>query len=115
GQTSHAKSSQWDLMGDNWHGSKAEAAAMLLNRSRLSMAIPSSRSKASPIRILRLKQVLDLTGLKKTSIYDLQSTGRFPLRVQITAHSVGWIEEEIQSWLAQRVAIRERRSPRGCG
>jgi hypothetical protein len=28
------------------------------------------------------------------------------MRVQITDHSVGWIEREVQAWLAQRVATR---------
>jgi prophage regulatory protein len=58
------------------------------------------------IRILRLSQVLDVTGLGKTKIYELQAAGHFPMRVQITDHSVGWIEHEVQSWLAQRVAAR---------
>jgi len=25
------------------------------------------------------------------------------MRVKITAHSVGWIEDEVQAWLAERV------------
>jgi len=57
------------------------------------------------IRILRLPEVLDATGLGKTKIYELQSKGSFPMRVRITDHSVGWIEEEVQAWLAKRVAL----------
>lgn len=56
-----------------------------------------------PIRMLRLAQVIDLTGLGKTKIYELQAGGAFPMRVKITAHSVGWIEDEVQAWLARRV------------
>ena len=59
-----------------------------------------------PIRMLRLAQVIDMTGLGKTKIYELQAAGRFPMRVQITAHSVGWIEKEVQTWLEGRVAAR---------
>ena len=70
-------------------------------RSPDTMAI---RSHA--IRILRLPQVLDVTGLGKTKIYELQAAGHFPMRVQITDHSVGWIEHEVQAWLAQRMAAR---------
>ena len=58
------------------------------------------------IRILRLPQVLNVTGLAKTKIYELQSQGTFPMRVQITSHSVGWIEHEVQAWLATRAAAR---------
>ena len=59
-----------------------------------------------PIRIMRLAQVLDVTGLGKTKIYELQSQGDFPMRVGITAHSVGWIEAEVQAWIARRIAVR---------
>ncbi len=58
-----------------------------------------------PIRMLRLAQVLDATGLGKTKIYELQARGDFPMRVKITSHSVGWVEEEVQAWLARRIAI----------
>lgn len=47
-----------------------------------------------------------MTGLGKTKIYELQSEGSFPMRVQITAHSVRWVEHEVQAWLASRVAAR---------
>jgi prophage regulatory protein len=63
------------------------------------------------IRILRLPQVLDVTGLGKTKIYELQARGSFPMRVQITDYSVGWIEEEVQAWLAKRIAISASRLP----
>jgi prophage regulatory protein len=56
-----------------------------------------------PIRMLRLPQVLDATGLGKTTIYELQGRGEFPMRIKITAHSVAWIEEEVQTWIARRV------------
>lgn len=57
-----------------------------------------------PIRLLRLPQVLELTGLGKTTIYGLQADGDFPASVKITTHLVGWVEEEVQVWLARRVA-----------
>jgi prophage regulatory protein len=56
-----------------------------------------------PIRMLRLPQVIDATGLGKTKIYELQAEGDFPMRVKITAHSVAWVEEEVQAWLTARI------------
>jgi prophage regulatory protein len=56
-----------------------------------------------PIRMLRLPQVIDATGLGKTKIYELQGQGDFPMRIKITAHSVAWVEEEVQTWLAARI------------
>ena len=56
-----------------------------------------------PIRLLRLRQVIDATGLGKTTIYALQAEGDSPVRVKITAHSVAWVEEEVQAWLTARI------------
>jgi prophage regulatory protein len=48
-----------------------------------------------------------MTGLGKTKIYELQGQGRFPMSVRITAHSVGWVEQEVQEWLTGRLAERK--------
>jgi prophage regulatory protein len=60
-------------------------------------------SREHRIRMLRLPQVIDATGLGKTKIYELQGHGDFPMRVKITAHSVAWVEEDVQAWLAARI------------
>ena len=49
------------------------------------------------------------TGLKRSMIYQLESEQRFPHRIKIGMRAVGWIESEVQAWLAQR--IEESRSP----
>jgi prophage regulatory protein len=59
-----------------------------------------------PIRILRLAQVCDMTGLGKSKLYELQAQGEFPMRVQMTRYCVGWVEWEVQQWLASRLACR---------
>ena len=61
---------------------------------------------APPTRMLRLSQVIERTGLGKTSIYGLQKSGRFPHSVTLSPNSVRWIEAEIESWLASRAATR---------
>lgn len=59
---------------------------------------------ATPIRMLRVSQVLAITGLSKTKIYDLQNKGDFPMRVQLSPRRVAWVEAEVQAWLEARVA-----------
>ena len=58
---------------------------------------------ASPLQILRLPQVCKATGLGRSMIYQLESARRFPCRVRIGARAVGWVDSEVQSWLADRV------------
>lgn len=59
-----------------------------------------------PVRMLRLAQVIDRTGLGKTTIYELQKLELFPKSVLMTARSVRWIEAEIEAWMAQRANAR---------
>lgn len=56
--------------------------------------------------MLRLDEVIQLTGLRKTTIYELQKLGEFPSRVKMTARAVGWIEEEVRSWIKSRMIAR---------
>ncbi|WP_432722275.1 AlpA family transcriptional regulator [Jeongeupia wiesaeckerbachi] len=51
-------------------------------------------------RILRLKQVIAITGLARSSIYRAEGAGRFPHRVKLGPNSVGWRSDEIEAWLA---------------
>jgi prophage regulatory protein len=69
-------------------------------------------SRMSSIRLLRLPQVIQRTGLKKTKLYDLQKEEDFPMRIQITAHPVGWVEEEVNARIAERVAASRQRQLR---
>jgi prophage regulatory protein len=54
--------------------------------------------------MLRLAQVIDTTGLGRSKIYQLQAQGNFPKGVKIASRSVGWVEAEVQAWLARRIA-----------
>jgi prophage regulatory protein len=67
-------------------------------------ASPSARS----VQILRLPDVCQVTGLGRSMIYQLEAQQRFPARVHISARAVGWIEEEVQGWLAERI-LRSRK------
>lgn len=49
-------------------------------------------------RILRLKAVLNLTGLTRTTLYRRMQEGTFPKNVQISPRCVGWRESAIKDW-----------------
>lgn len=74
--------------------------------SNPSYSDPEATGPPAPLRLLRLPQVMDMTGLGRTKIYALQAEGRFPMRVQITPCCVAWVEQEIQAWISERIAAR---------
>jgi prophage regulatory protein len=51
------------------------------------------------LRIMRLSEVKAVTGLSKTTIYRFEKEGRFPPRVSLGERSVGWFEDDVQSFL----------------
>ncbi|MCA1805695.1 MAG: AlpA family transcriptional regulator [Xanthomonadaceae bacterium] len=53
--------------------------------------------------ILRLPVVKGRTGLSRSTIYLRISEGTFPHPVKLGARAVGWLEHEIEEWLACQV------------
>jgi len=54
--------------------------------------------------VLRRPQVQSRTGLARSTIYELMSSGQFPSSIQLTDRSVGWLAHEVDDWIASRVA-----------
>ena len=62
--------------------------------------VPVARGK----RVLRLPEVIGKVGLSRASIYRLQEAGEFPSSIRLGRNSVGWVETEIDGWIADRIA-----------
>ncbi len=59
--------------------------------------------------ILRLPAVKARTGLSRSSIYLAMSRGEFPRTIRLGEHAVGWLESDVEAWLAERIE-RSRQS-----
>lgn len=57
-----------------------------------------------PQAILRLPEVKARTGLSRSSLYARISENQFPRQINIGPRAVGWVESEINDWLAQCIA-----------
>lgn len=58
-------------------------------------------------RIIRLRTVLDRTGLSRSTVYRKIAEGTFPSQVRISVHGAGWRESAINRWIADPVGYRE--------
>jgi prophage regulatory protein len=52
----------------------------------------------NPERILRLKDVLERTGLSRSTLYRKLYERTFPSQVRIAVRCVGWRESEVSDW-----------------
>ena len=56
------------------------------------------------LRIVRLPEVSQATGLSRSTIYRLVRSGTFPQSVALTARTVGWFSTDVEAWIAARAA-----------
>jgi prophage regulatory protein len=58
-------------------------------------------------RVLRLPEVLDRTGRRRTALLDAVRRGDFPRPIHIGPRAIGFIEAEVEQWIAARIAERD--------
>jgi prophage regulatory protein len=63
--------------------------------------------------ILRRPEVQARTGLPRSTMYDMIRKRAFPAPVPLGAKAVGWLEHEIDAWLADRAAARRQQTTGG--
>ena len=53
--------------------------------------------------LLKLKDVIQLTGLSRTTIYNLLAENKFPKRIQITKQRIAFLSTDIDKWISEKV------------
>lgn len=60
------------------------------------------------MRFLRLKDVMSLTGLGRSTIYKFMADETdFPKSVPLGGRAVAWVESEIEEWMKSRLSMRD--------
>ncbi|ASA28997.1 AlpA family transcriptional regulator [Pseudomonas aeruginosa] len=67
------------------------------------------------MRIMRLKEVIDTTGLARSTIYKYIADGIFPKPVNLapagidvpSTRAVGWLQGEVEDWILARIEERD--------
>ena len=54
-------------------------------------------------RILDRKEVRGRVPYSDVQIWRMEQTGTFPRRIQLGPNRVGWVEEEVEAWLRNRM------------
>jgi prophage regulatory protein len=60
-----------------------------------------------PRRIISARELHELVPYSPSQIRRLEQQGRFPKRVNIGPHRVGWFLDEIEEWMAARARERD--------
>ena len=54
-------------------------------------------------RLLRLPDVSDIVGIRKSTIYALMKEGKFPKCIYVTSKTVAWPESAVLAWVNDRI------------
>jgi prophage regulatory protein len=60
-------------------------------------------SQIENARLIRLPEVIRLTGLSRSMIYQLASTQHFPKPVKLGTRVSAWLARDVTEWIDQKV------------
>ena len=77
--------------------------------------LSAREERAASLRLLRVRDVSEKTGLSRAYIYKLERQGEFPQRRQISENCVGWLEHEVDAWVLSRPVVKLAGGSPGAG
>lgn len=70
--------------------------------------LPQLNTSQANLKLLRINDVMNLTGLPKSTIYLKVKNKEFPSQLPIGSRSVAWLESEIQEWILSNINHRKK-------
>lgn len=62
--------------------------------------------RTAPSSILRIKAVMQRTGLTRPTLYRKVAEGSFPRQIRISTNCIGWRECAVDEWLRNPMGYR---------
>jgi prophage regulatory protein len=62
------------------------------------------------MRLIKLKEVMNYTGLGRSSIYKFMAEGHFPKSIALGARAIAWESSEIEEWVLDKIESRNNRN-----
>ncbi|ASK21097.1 helix-turn-helix transcriptional regulator [Halomonas sp. N3-2A] len=59
------------------------------------------------MKLIRIKDVMERTGLARSTIYKYISLGQFPQPIKLGTRAVAWVESEIEAWINDSIKRRD--------
>lgn len=58
-------------------------------------------------KLIRIKDVMDRTGLARSTVYKYISLGQFPQPIKLGTRAVAWVEREVEAWICESIQRRD--------
>lgn len=66
-------------------------------------SLPDRLTAQGSERFLRLRDVMQITGLSRSSIYSYMQQGTFPPSVAVGTRAVRWLDSQVYAWVEEKV------------
>ncbi|ABI56414.1 helix-turn-helix transcriptional regulator [Alkalilimnicola ehrlichii MLHE-1] len=67
----------------------------------------AQNATACPSRLMKKREVIDVTGLSESTIWRREQEGRFPPRIRLGQRMTVWRESDVHEWLADPVGYQQ--------
>ena len=61
------------------------------------------------MKLIRLNQVMECTGLARSTVYKFIAEGDFPKPVKLGVRVAAWVEAEVIAWIEEKIKSRSLR------
>ncbi|MGE5259257.1 MAG: helix-turn-helix transcriptional regulator, partial [Actinomycetota bacterium] len=51
---------------------------------------------------MRVREVVEATSLRRSTLWSLEKAWKFPMRMRLSGQRVGWRQDEVVAWLSGR-------------
>ncbi|WP_338073324.1 AlpA family transcriptional regulator [Billgrantia aerodenitrificans] len=62
------------------------------------------------MKLVRIKEVMDRTGLGRSTVYKYMNLGLFPKPIRLGSRAVAWVESEVVAWIQHGIECRDSES-----
>jgi prophage regulatory protein len=60
------------------------------------------------MRLIKLKEVMNISGLGRSSIYKFMDEGRFPMSISLGERAIAWEVSEVEEWVLDKIEKRNK-------
>lgn len=61
--------------------------------------VNENNNVSDDVKLYSIDDIVDITGLSRTTIYRMMDEGNFPKSIKIGKYTVRWKSSEIRSWI----------------
>ncbi len=98
------------LLQKHIHGFKAQLTKRdISDQTRTNIPVQPKITETTPTRekqpsdLIRIKEVMAMTGVSRTFIYNHRQAGDFPEPIYLSSRSVAWVRASIDQWISDKI------------